>query len=246
MRNFRKKGATSAKKALSLKELDLPLFFKHVVRSMGGQHLPFVEVDGRYYLDEDRAKELEERGIMLSAPPFKKWARHTSRVPRGFLRYRVLRLLEKQPMSGSEISSRIEKETGGRWKPSPGSLYGEKGLLNSLTEEGIIEELPLEGGIKRYRMTELGQIFMAEDNEIAGAVREKLESAPLPFIPFLDAPPELQAMRESSRRLFEATFAICSELLDDMDCQVASEVTKILKSAAKKLEQIAESYEINE
>ncbi len=243
MKKFRERGATSPKKALSLKELDVPLFFKHVVRTMEGPTFPFVEIDGRYYLDEERAKKLKERGMTLPPPPFRKWARHTSRVPRGFLRYRVLRLLEKQPMSGSEITSRIENETGGRWKPSPGSLYGEKGLLNSLTEEGIIEEMPLEGGVKRYRMTELGHALMEDDSTIADAMREKLKSAPFPFVPFLDTPPELQAMRESSRRLFEAAFSIHAELSEKMDSQVAAKATKILSLAAKRLESIAESHE---
>ncbi|TFF68646.1 PadR family transcriptional regulator [Candidatus Thorarchaeota archaeon] len=242
IRKFKEKGAISEKTALPLKELDLPLFFKHVVRSTRGQNLPFVEVDGKYYLDEERAKEIEGGGMILPPPPFRKWARHTSRVPRGFLRYRVLRLLEKQPMSGSEITSTIEKATGGRWKPSPGSLYGEKGLLNSLAEEGVIEELPLEGGIKRYRMTELGHALMEEENELAAEIREKLRSGPFPFVPFLNAPPELQSVRESFRRIFEASFAIHAELAEDMDADVAKEVTKILTSAAKKLEKMAESY----
>lgn len=242
MEKFRERGATSPEKALPLRDLDLPLFFKHVVRSMAGQRLPFVEVDGKYYLDEERAKDLEERGFGMPPLPFRKWARHTSRVPRGFLRYRVLRLLENQHMSGSEITSRIEKETGGRWKPSPGSLYGEKGLLTNLAEEGVIEELPPEGGIKRYRMTELGRALMEEDTAIADAMREKLQSAPFPFIPFLDAPPELQDMRQSSRRLFEAAFGIHAELSEEMDAEVASEATKIIDSAARKLERIIGSY----
>jgi len=44
-------------------------------------------------------------------------------VPKGFLRYQVLRLLKEKPMSGSEIMSEIEEETDGNWRPSPGSIY---------------------------------------------------------------------------------------------------------------------------
>jgi DNA-binding PadR family transcriptional regulator len=36
-------------------------------------------------------------------------------VPKGFLRYQVLKLLNEKPMSGSELMSEIEKQTEGRW-----------------------------------------------------------------------------------------------------------------------------------
>ncbi|RLI42575.1 hypothetical protein DRO59_03770 [Candidatus Bathyarchaeota archaeon] len=57
-------------------------------------------------------------------PPnsFRHWIRHTASVPKGFLRYYVLKMLKEKPMSGSEIMREIERETGGRWKPSPGSV----------------------------------------------------------------------------------------------------------------------------
>ena len=44
-------------------------------------------------------------------------------------------------MSGSEIMEELEKRTGGRWKPSPGSVYP---LLAWLLESGYTEEVPKE------------------------------------------------------------------------------------------------------
>ena len=44
-------------------------------------------------------------------------------VPRGLLRFLVLKMLSEKPMSGTEIAKQIEEQTGGRWKPSPGSIY---------------------------------------------------------------------------------------------------------------------------
>jgi len=38
--------------------------------------------------------------------------RRTAGVPRGLLRFLVLKLLKEKPMSGAEIVEKIEKETG--------------------------------------------------------------------------------------------------------------------------------------
>jgi DNA-binding PadR family transcriptional regulator len=65
--------------------------------------------------------------------------RHTAAVPKGFLRYELLRLLNEKPMSGSEIMTEIEKSTNGYWKPSPGSTYP---LLAWLQDKGHIKDAP--------------------------------------------------------------------------------------------------------
>ena len=52
-----------------------------------------------------------------------RWIKRTGGVPRGLLRFLVLNMLAKKPMSGSEIVEVIENETAGRWKPSSGSIY---------------------------------------------------------------------------------------------------------------------------
>ena len=43
-------------------------------------------------------------------------------VPRGLLRFLVLKMLSEKPMSGTEIIEEIQTQTGS-WKPSPGSIY---------------------------------------------------------------------------------------------------------------------------
>jgi len=86
--------------------------------------------------------------------------RHTAAVPKGFLRYYVLKLLNEKPMSGSEMMSEIEKQTNGCWKPSPGSIYP---LIAWLQDQGHIKEAPeQEAGIKRYTLTEQGKTFSKE------------------------------------------------------------------------------------
>ena len=42
---------------------------------------------------------------------FGHWMRHMASVPKGFLKYSVLKLLNEKPRSGSEIMSEIEKQS---------------------------------------------------------------------------------------------------------------------------------------
>lgn len=57
-------------------------------------------------------------------------------VPRGLLRFYILRLLTDRPMKGYEVITKIENRTEGVWKPGPGSIYP---MLESLKKEGLIQ-----------------------------------------------------------------------------------------------------------
>ena len=58
---FRQKGATSPEKAMTAQELELPPRFEEAMKRRLGRLGIFVEVNGKYYLSEERVKELEER-----------------------------------------------------------------------------------------------------------------------------------------------------------------------------------------
>jgi len=100
------------------------------------------------------------------------WSRHTSIVPKGYLRYQVLRLLNTKPMSGSEIMKQLEEQTDGRWRPSPGSIYP---LLAWLQDNLYIEETASEAGVKRYKLTESGKIFLNEHEKFQNSMQNHLE-----------------------------------------------------------------------
>lgn len=84
-------------------------------------------------------------------------------MPRGFLKYLVLKLINDEPKHGYEIMSEIERKTKGFWRPSPGSIYP---LLSSLENDKCIEleekessEADEKEGERRrkiYRITEKG------------------------------------------------------------------------------------------
>jgi DNA-binding PadR family transcriptional regulator len=56
-------------------------------------------------------------------------------VPRGLLRFYILRLLTEKPMKGYEVITEVEDRTDGFWKPGPGSIYP---MLESLKTERLI------------------------------------------------------------------------------------------------------------
>jgi hypothetical protein len=58
---FRQKGATSPEKAMSLQELDLPPRFEQAMHRRLGQTGIFVEVNGKYYLNEKHLKQIQEQ-----------------------------------------------------------------------------------------------------------------------------------------------------------------------------------------
>jgi DNA-binding PadR family transcriptional regulator len=91
-------------------------------------------------------------------------------VPKGFLRYRVMKLLKEKPMAGSEIMDIIEEQTGGYWRPSPGSIYP---LLAWLEDKGFIREVGGEAGIKRYALTDRGETFLTEQEKVWEELQER-------------------------------------------------------------------------
>lgn len=58
---FRQKGALSAEKAMAVEELGLPAEFKERMKRRLGKLGVFVEVDGKYYLSEERLKEVKDK-----------------------------------------------------------------------------------------------------------------------------------------------------------------------------------------
>jgi len=58
---FRQKGAISPDKAMTIEELGLPPRFKELMGRRLGQLGVFVEVNGKYYLSEERLKEIKEQ-----------------------------------------------------------------------------------------------------------------------------------------------------------------------------------------
>jgi len=176
----------------------------------------------------------------------KHWRKHTAVIPKGFLRYYVLKLLSKGPMSGTDIIGEIEKRTSGCWKPSPGSIYP---LLAGLQDHEIIKEVPAgESGVKLYTLTEKGKELLGKGKKIRGEIKAKLKSL-MPFIVFelfwFDVQPsrEIEAFRENERRLLTALF----ELMENLEAGFSEETLRmanaVLNEVAEKIEELNASCE---
>ncbi|WP_062304997.1 PadR family transcriptional regulator [Demequina subtropica] len=75
------------------------------------------------------------------------------RMGRGDVRAAVLVLLAEEPMHGYQIIREIEERTGGRWKPSAGSVYP---TLQLLADEGVVTA-ETQHDRKIYSLTEDGR-----------------------------------------------------------------------------------------
>ena len=58
---FKEKGAVTPEKAMTPQELGLPPRFEEAMHRRLGRTGIFVEVNGKYYLSEERLKEVQER-----------------------------------------------------------------------------------------------------------------------------------------------------------------------------------------
>ena len=79
--------------------------------------------------------------------------RFRGRTRRGEIRTALMAILDEAPGHGYELIQRIEGKTGGRWKPSPGSVYP---TLQLLEDEGLITAADQDGK-RTYVLTESGK-----------------------------------------------------------------------------------------
>lgn len=168
---------------------------------------------------------------------FKHINRHMGFVPRGFIRYYVLRMLSEKPMSGSEIIQHVEEKSGGRWRPSPGSVYP---LLAWLQENKYIKEVPAEEpGIKRYALTDDGKKFLEEHEKRRSKMEERFKSfGPGSFFepPWLNAPEHVKALVKADVELHNTLWKLRRTVAEEDGEKTASKVVEILKEATRKIE----------
>ena len=236
---FRQNGAVSPENAMSIEDLGLSPKFKTFLSGSPRLFGVFVNVDGKYYLSEERLKKLEEQ---FSSRPLRQWLRHTASVPKGLLRFYVFKLLKEKSMSGSEIMEDVEKLTGGQWKPSPGSVYP---LLTWLRENGYAEELPKEvTGIKRYMLTEKGAKFFEEHANFEDKLQKKMGSMGSMFFLRMGLQADgMQDLQEPSRRFFKSMFDLRVTLKENLTEQTLKEVEEFLNVASEKIEELVKRIE---
>jgi DNA-binding PadR family transcriptional regulator len=94
-------------------------------------------------------------GPMMFGPPF---GRARGRRRRGDVRTALLRLLADEPRNGYQLMQAIDERSGGRWRPSPGSVYP---ALSQLEDEGLIRATERDGA-KLFEITDQGRERLGE------------------------------------------------------------------------------------
>jgi DNA-binding PadR family transcriptional regulator len=74
-------------------------------------------------------------------------------VRRGEVRSLILAALKDRPMHGYELIQELESQSGGRWRPSAGSIYP---TLQQLSDEGLVIGEDVDGR-RVYTLTEAGR-----------------------------------------------------------------------------------------
>lgn len=85
-------------------------------------------------------------------------SRGRARRRRGEVRLALLLLLAEEPRNGYQLMQAIEERSGGRWRPSPGSIYP---TLAQLEDEGLIRATDQEIG-KLFELTDRGREHIEE------------------------------------------------------------------------------------
>src|SRR6201986_4857424 len=75
------------------------------------------------------------------------------RKRRGDVRIALLLLLAEQARNGYQLMQIIEERSGGRWRPSPGSVYP---ALAQLEDEGLVRAVERDG-TKLFEITDAGR-----------------------------------------------------------------------------------------
>ena len=158
-------------------------------------------------------------------------------VPKGFLRYQLLKMLLEKPMSGSEIMSELESETNGYWRPSPGSIYP---LLAWLQDQEYIKEADQkESGIRRYTLTEQGKSFLENETKSREEIDKRLEH----FGPiWYGSDPERRGeLRNVTRDFRKAVHDLFHEIRRDHSKEAIEKSKKALEEITIKLQDLTKS-----
>ena len=83
------------------------------------------------------------------------------RARRGDVRSAILALLEEREMHGYEMIQELEERSGGRWRPSAGSIYP---TLQLLADEGLVSAEEVDGR-RVFSLTDRGRKAADERSE---------------------------------------------------------------------------------
>jgi DNA-binding PadR family transcriptional regulator len=151
----------------------------------------------------------------------------------GGLRFVLLQLIADKPSHGYELIKSIEERLGGAYSPSPGTVYP---TLTMMEEMGYLAVDEADaGGRKRYRITDTGRAFLAENRALADAMLARMNGGGGVdgAGPRADRPPQVARAIENLKLAMRMRLA--REALTPAQ---ANAFAAVLDHAAQQLEQI--------
>ena len=143
---------------------------------------------------------------------------------RGDLKFAILQLISHKPMHGYEVMQALEEESGGGYKPSPGSIYP---TLQMLEDEGLLTSRE-EDGKKIYSITEEGTLYLEENVDIVDRIFDRVGAFANGFFG-KDTRELTGAFSRLAQTCFEGTFS------GRLDPETIQTMTKILDRAREAL-----------
>jgi DNA-binding PadR family transcriptional regulator len=144
----------------------------------------------------------------------------------GDLKLVILQLLDEKPRHGYEIIKELEERSGGRYAPSPGTVYP---TLTMLEEMGYATGAAEDGGKKVYSITDAGRTYLTENRTTVDDVLERLSELGASI--FGDAVrPAHEAMANLGRAYWRAT------MRHPASPEAVNKAAEILRRAAADLE----------
>jgi len=146
---------------------------------------------------------------------------------RGDLRYMILKLLATRPMHGYEVMQELEKESGGWYKASAGSVYP---VLQLLQDQGYVASEEREG--KRvYSITETGRRYLEENRDRVEDVFDRVTDFTERF-----TGSDMRELTRSFMRLAQVSFDQAMKVAGDS--AVIGRMKDVLERAAREMEEL--------
>lgn len=146
---------------------------------------------------------------------------------RGDLKFVILRLISEKPMHGYEVMQALEEESGGGYKPSPGSVYP---TLQMLEDEGLLRSTE-EDGRKIYQITEEGRTYLEEHGDVVDRIFERVGAFANGFFG-KDTRELTAAFSRLAQTCFEGTFS------GRLDGDAVRRMTEVLDRARQEMEDV--------
>ena len=149
----------------------------------------------------------------------------------GGLRFVLLQLIADKPSHGYELIKSIEDRLGGAYSPSPGTVYP---TLTLMEEQGYLSvEEADAGGRKRYRITDAGQAFLADNRATADAMLARMQGGVDGAGPRGGRPPQVTRAIENLKLAMRMRLS-----REALTPEQANAFAAVLDRAAQQLEQI--------